>query len=99
MWSADLLILFGDEDGIYTDNPKTNKNAEFISTVSSIPELREKIKIGGTSSFGTGGVETKIQAAQKVTEYGIQMMLANGKKENALSQLLQDDATGTLFLA
>ena len=98
LWSADLLILFGDENGIYTDNPKTNKNAQFIETVSSIPELREKIKIGGTSSFGTGGVETKIQAAEKVTKYGIELLLANGKKENALSGLLQEDASGTLFL-
>ena len=98
LWSADLLILFGDENGIYTDNPKTNKNAQFIETVSSIQELREKIKIGGTSSFGTGGVETKIQAAEKVTRYGIELLLANGKKENALAGLLQEDASGTLFL-
>ena len=98
LWSADLLILFGDENGIYTDNPKTNKNARFIETVSSIPELREKIKIGGTSSFGTGGVETKIQAAEKVTKYGIELLLANGKKEKALAALLQEDASGTLFL-
>ena len=98
LWSADLLILFGDENGIYTDNPKTNKNAQFIETVSSIPELRDKIKIGGTSSFGTGGVETKIQAAEKVTKYGIELLLANGKKENALAGLLQEDASGTLFL-
>ena len=98
LWSADLLILFGDENGIFTDNPKTNKNAQFIETVSSIQELREKIKIGGTSSFGTGGVETKIQAAEKVTRYGIELLLANGKKENALAGLLQEDASGTLFL-
>ena len=98
LWSADLLILFGDENGIFTDNPKTNKNAQFIETVSSIPELREKIKIGGTSSFGTGGVETKIQAAEKVTKYGIELLLANGKKENALAGLLQEDTSGTLFL-
>ena len=98
LWSADLLILFGDENGIFTDNPKTNKNDQFIETVSSIPELREKIKIGGTSSFGTGGVETKIQAAEKVTKYGIELLLANGKKEKALAALLQEDASGTLFL-
>ena len=98
LWSADLLILFGDENGIFTDNPKTNKNAQFIETVSSIQELRDKIKIGGTSSFGTGGVETKIQAAEKVTKYGIELLLANGKKENALAGLLQEDAAGTLFL-
>ena len=98
LWSADLLILFGDEDGIFTDNPKTNKNAEFIEKVSSIQDLRDKIKIGGTSSFGTGGVETKIQAAEKVTKYGIELLLANGKKENALTRLTTDQAIGTLFI-
>lgn len=98
LWSADLLILFGDEDGIFTDNPKTNKNAEFIETVSSIEELRKKIKIGGTSSFGTGGVETKIQAAEKITKYGIEMLLANGKKESIIRKLLSAEEKGTLFL-
>ena len=97
LWSADLLILFTDEDGIYTDNPKTNKNAEFIDTVESIPDLRKKITIGATNSFGTGGIETKIQAAEKVTEYGIEMILANGGKENSLSSLATENAKGTLF--
>ena len=99
LWSADMLIVFTDEDGIYTDNPKTNKNAKFIETVENIDELRKNIKIGETNSFGTGGIETKLQAAQKVNEYGIQMLLANGKKEKSLSCLLEDNSKGTLFTA
>ena len=99
LWSADMLIVFTDEDGIYTDNPKTNKNAKFIETVESIDELRKMIKIGETNSFGTGGIETKLQAAQKVNEYGIQMLLANGKKEKSLSCLLEENSKGTLFTA
>ncbi len=99
LWSADLLILFSDIDGIYTDNPKTNSNAKLIETVSSIPELRKTITIGEANSFGTGGIETKIQAAEKVTEYGIQMLLANGGKDNALENLVSGTNKGTLFLA
>lgn len=99
LWSADLLILFSDIDGIYTDNPKTNPNAKLIETVSSIPELRKTITIGEANSFGTGGIETKIQAAEKVTEYGIQMLLANGGKDNALENLVSGTNKGTLFLA
>lgn len=99
LWSADLLILFSDIDGIYTDNPKTNPDAKLIETVSSIPELRKTITIGEANSFGTGGIETKIQAAEKVTEYGIQMLLANGGKENALDNLVSGTNKGTLFLA
>ena len=93
------MILFTDENGIYTDNPKTNKEAKLIEVVNSIPELRNTIKIGETNAFGTGGIETKIQAAEKTTVYGIPMILANGGVENSLEQLTTDSAKGTLFLA
>lgn len=99
LWSADLLILFSDIDGIYSDNPKTNPDATLIETVSSISELRKTIKIGETNNFGTGGIETKIQAAQKTTVYGIPLLLANGSKENVLENLVNSNSNGTLFLA
>ena len=97
LWSADTLVLFSDIDGIYTDNPKTNPNAELIEKVDSIEDLRKIITIGEVNSFGTGGIETKLQAAQKVTEYGIEMILANGSRQNALTALLECDSRGTLF--
>ena len=98
LWSADMLILFSDIDGVYSDNPKTNPDAKLIETVESIPELRKSIKIGDTNAFGTGGMETKIQAAEKVTEYGIEMRLANGGRTNALASLFEAEAKGTLFI-
>lgn len=98
LWSADLLILFSDIDGIYTDNPKTNANASLIETVENIEQLRKNITIGEANSFGTGGIETKIQAAEKITEYGIQMILANGSHQNAVSSLYEGKGKGTLFL-
>ena len=98
LWSADMLVLFSDIDGVYSDNPKTNPNAKLIESVTSIPELRKSIKIGETNSFGTGGIETKLQAAEKVNEYGIQMLLTNGGKEKALMNLLEENAKGTLFI-
>ena len=99
LWSADVLILYSDIDGVYTDNPKTNPKAEFIETVPSIPELRASIIIGGTNSFGTGGLETKIEAAEKTTSFGIPMILANGGKKNQLIGLASGERSGTLFLA
>ena len=99
LWSADLLILFSDVDGIYTDNPKTNKDASLIESVKNIAELRKNIKIGSTNAFGTGGIETKIQAAEKTTVYGIPMLLANGSRENILDKLMDGSAKGTLFEA
>lgn len=99
LWSADMLLLFSDIDGVYSDNPKTNPNAKLIESVENISELRKSIKIGETNAFGTGGIETKLQAAEKVNEYGIQMLLANGGKEKALARLFEDDAVATLFEA
>ena len=98
LWSADLLILFSDIDGIYSDNPKSNPDAELIETVSSITDLRSSIKIGEANSFGTGGIETKIQAAEKTTVYGIPLLLANGSIETALEYLKNGLSNGTLFL-
>ena len=102
LWSADLLILFSDIDGIFTDNPKTNPNAKLIETVEDIPALRANIKIGSTNAFGTGGIETKIQAAEKTTVYGIPVVLANGSGdkngENILLNLSNGTSKGTLFL-
>lgn len=68
-----------------------------IETVSSIPELRKTITIGEANSFGTGGIETKLQAAEKVTKYGIEMVLANGSEETALSKLYDGLSKATLF--
>ena len=98
LWSADLLILFSDIDGVYTDNPKTNPDAKLIGMVKSIKELRETITIGNKNEFGTGGIETKIQAAEKTTAFNIPLLLANSATENVLDTLALGNGKGTLFL-
>lgn len=99
LWSADLLILFSDIDGVYTDNPKTNPEAKLIEVVESIDDLKKQIKIGSTNSFGTGGIATKIEAAEKTTKCGIPLLLANGGKEDPLTHLADGSQKGTLFIA
>lgn len=99
LWSADLLILFSDIDGVYTDNPKTNPEAKLIEVVENIDDLKKQIKIGSTNSFGTGGIATKIEAAEKTTKCGIPLLLANGGKENPLTHLADGSQKGTLFIA
>ena len=99
LWGADLLILFSDIDGVYSDNPKTNPDAKLILSVANVDELRKQITIGDTNSFGTGGIETKLQAAQKCFDYNIPVILANGGKENILDKLSDGSADATLFLA
>jgi glutamate 5-kinase len=98
LWNADLLILFSDIDGVFTDNPKTNPAAVLIETVENIQTLRETITIGSTNDFGTGGIKTKLEAAEKVTGYGIPMALANGETALALEKLCRGESRGTLFL-
>ena len=98
LWSADLLILFSDIDGVYTDNPKTNKDANLVATVNDIASLRKSITIGTTNSFGTGGIETKLEAAELSTSYGIPLLLAKGT-DTALENLAAGNECGTLFFA
>jgi glutamate 5-kinase len=98
LWNADLLILFSDIDGVFTDNPKTNAQAKLIETVQNIQTLRESITIGSANNFGSGGIETKLEAAELVTKYSIPMALANGSVEHALIKLGTGEISGTLFL-
>lgn len=97
LWSADLLILFSDIDGVYTDNPKTNPEAKLVEKVSDITALLQTITLGQTNNFGTGGIRTKIQAAETVTAAGIAMILANSRGNAPLKSLLNGTQHGTLF--
>lgn len=99
LWSADVLILFSDIDGVYTDNPKTNPQARIIGTVHDISALRKEIHIGATNDFGTGGIETKLQAAEKAAGFGIPTILANGGKPDIVTRLADGSEQATLFLA
>lgn len=97
LWNADLLVLFSDIDGVFTDNPKKNPDAELIERVTNISELRTHIIIGEANSFGSGGMETKLEAAERTTSFGIPMILANGGREGVLEQLAQGTMKATLF--
>ncbi len=99
LWSADLLILFSDIDGVYDKNPKEHSDAALIPEVKDITELRAGITIGAANSFGTGGIGTKLEAAEKVTAYGIPMLLANGSAPRCLETLATGKSGGTVFLA
>ncbi len=99
LWNADLLVLFSDIDGVYTDNPKTNPEAKLIEYVPSMDDLRANIRLGSANSFGTGGMNTKLEAADKLTSYGIPMILANGSHEKILEKLADGSQKATLFCA
>jgi glutamate 5-kinase len=99
LWSADLLILFSDIDGIYNKNPKEYEDAVFLEEVRNINAVQKRIKIGSTNDFGTGGIATKLDAAKLSLTYGIPAILTNGGKKRSLEALAAGEQIGTVFLA
>ena len=97
LWSADLLILFSDIDGLYTKNPKEFPDAELVGEVRSIDETRRKVVIGSPNDFGTGGIATKISAAERAVPYGISTIITNGSRPRALEALASGKQQGTAF--
>ena len=99
LWSADLLVLFSDIDGLYDKNPKEFPDAQLLELVQDFDTIRKYVSIGSASSFGTGGIATKLDAAQKASSYGIATILANGGRPRCLEALANGSQKGTLFLA
>lgn len=98
LWNADLLIVLSDIDGVFDKDPKANSDAKLIELVENAEELQKTIDIGEKSSFGTGGIATKIEAAAKVNKFSIPMLLLNGSKQNIIRDGLSGEAKGTLFV-
>lgn len=97
---ADLLILLSDIDGLYTDDPRTNPQARFISMVEEItPELLSMGKDTSGSDVGTGGMSAKLAAARIATDSGSDMIIANGEDVDIIHDLMKGEDKGTLFMA
>ena len=99
LWSADLLILFSDIDGLFTKNPKEFPDAKLVEAVQDIDAVRKNVTIGAANNFGTGGIATKLDAAQRALAYGIPTILAHGGKPRSLEALAAGRQQGTAFLA
>ncbi|MBF9015567.1 MULTISPECIES: glutamate 5-kinase [unclassified Oceanispirochaeta] len=98
LWNADLLLIMSDIDGVYNKDPGEYADAQLIEVIEEAEALSQKIEIGSKGDFGTGGILTKIEAACKVNEYGIPMILANGKRKNLIPGLLEGKYPGTIFV-
>ena len=79
LWAADLLILMSDIDGVFDKDPNSHDDAVLIENVSDVEALRCSISTEGKSDFGTGGIVTKLHAAEIANEYGIPMILTNSR--------------------
>ena len=98
LWSADALILFSDIDGLYNKNPKEFPDAQLVEEVRDFDLIRKSVSIGAVSDFGTGGITTKLSAAQQASSYGIPTILAHGGKPRCLENLAAGKQKGTVFL-
>ena len=96
---ADLLILLSDIDGLYTDDPHQNPDARFIEVVEHLDDHLMAMGKGSTgSNVGTGGMATKLSAAQVATSSGVDMVIANGDDFHVIHKIMQGKPYGTLFL-
>lgn len=94
---ADLLILLSDINGLYTSNPKEDKNAEFIKEVACVTD--EILGLGsGASAGGRGGMKTKLEAAKLVTRFGGKVLIANGTIPYVISKIFNAEELGTMFI-
>ena len=99
MIDADLLILFSDIDGLYDKNPKLYKDAKLVETVEKIDESIFKMAGDKTTEVGTGGMQTKINAAMISTTSGTNMIICNSNQITNLCDIVDGKEIGTLFLA
>ena len=94
---ADLLILLSDIDGLYTADPRTDPEAVLLPEVTEISdEIRALAGVSGTS-LGTGGMVTKLQAAQICLDCGCEMIIANGDSDDVLYDIIDGKKVGTRF--
>ena len=88
--SADCLILLSDVDGLYTDNPKKNKETKLIKTVKEIDENIKRYATKTENLYGSGGMKTKIEAAKICQLSGCYMAIANGNYKNPIKEIFEN---------
>ena len=96
--SADLLIILSDIDGFYDSDPRKNPNSKMIKEVREITKELEECAGGAGTSLGTGGMATKLTAAKTATNAGVDMVLANGDNPKILTDIVNGEEIGTLFI-
>lgn len=94
---AQLLILLSDIDGLYDSNPNTNENAKLIEYIQKVNDDVYRLADGEGSKFGTGGMFTKLKAAEIVNLNGAAMVIVNGATKNILESVIQGENIGTFF--
>ncbi len=94
---AQLLIILSDIDGLYDSNPQENPDAKLIPMVEKVDESIYAIAGGAGSRRGTGGMVTKLKAAEIVNPSGIDMIISNGASPEKIYDIFEGKSVGTLF--
>ena len=92
-------MLLSDIDGLYTDNPNTNPDAEFVPVVEDIEKVVDMASSDSSSDVGTGGMTAKLRAAQIATYSGADMVITNGAHIGNIHRIFENKDKGTLFVA
>ena len=95
---ADLLIILSDIDGLYNKNPRKYEDANLIHIVGDINEDIKNMAGAEGSKFGTGGMVTKIIAAEMVTKIGTSLVIASGDDPKNITRIVEKENIGTLFV-
>ncbi len=95
---AQLLILLSDIDGLFDSNPTENPDAKLIPIVEDIDDGIISVAGGAGSRRGTGGMVTKLKAAEIVTPCGIDMLITNGSTPEKIYDIFEGKQVGTLFV-
>ena len=95
---AELLVILTDIDGLYTSDPRKDPDARLIHVIPALTDEVMAMAGGSGSSLGTGGMMTKLHAAQIATAAGIDMVIASGRRPEALYDIVDGKEVGTRFL-
>jgi len=95
---ADLLLILTDRDGLFAQDPERCEDATLIKVVEKITKEIETLAKGSSSSVGTGGMISKIDAAKKASIYGIPTIVVNGNTKNIITGVFKGEDVGTFFL-
>ena len=95
---ADLLVILSDVQGVYDCDPRSHPDAALIPLIMDIKDAVGRIGAASPSQFGTGGIATKLGAAEKAAAAGIATVIASGLQANVLATVFQDEEIGTLVV-
>lgn len=96
---ADLLLILTDTDGVFTSDPHVNNSARKVPKVMKASDDLKNIDVNGSSKMGSGGMASKIAAAELCREHNVDVVIANGTDPSTIMDILEGKDLGTFFVS